>query len=45
MIFTHLRKAYLAAEKMAPFIEFYDDVYGGGSEKSAKWDHFYSNKK
>ena len=42
MIFTYLRKARFAAEKMAPFVEFYDDVYGRGSEKTAKRQHFYS---
>ena len=45
MIFTHLWKARFAAEKMGPFVKFYDEVYGRGSELSAKWDHFYSNKK
>ena len=42
MIFTHLRKACFAAEKMAPFVEFYGEVYGGGSEKTAKRQDFYS---
>ena len=45
MIFTHLRKAHFAPEKMAPLIEFSDEVYGRGSELSAKWLDFYSTKK
>ena len=45
MIFTHLRKAYFAAKKMAPFIKFSDEVYGHGSEKRAKWCDFYSTEK
>ena len=42
MIFTHLRKACFAAVKMVPFVEFYNDIYGGGSEKTAKRQDFYS---